>query len=96
MASIPSGRRDRGHAALLPPLKVPGDDVDLAALAANPAVQSFVVRAEKARTGFSLHAGNAGAVANIVRRLEGLPLAIELAAARVRSLTPGAHRRRTR
>jgi class 3 adenylate cyclase len=72
----------------LPPLELPGVDVDLDALATNPAVELFVVRAGEARTGFALHAGNAGAVVDIVRRLDGLPLAIELAAARVRSLTP--------
>ena len=48
----------------------------------------FVERAEAARATFSLDVSNAGAVAEICRRLDGIPLAIELAAARVVSMTP--------
>jgi predicted ATPase len=54
----------------------------------STAVQLFVDRAEAAKPGFALTAENAGAVADICRRLNGLPLAIELAAAKVRLLTP--------
>ena len=75
----------------LPPLGLPAEDTDLtdvAALATSPAVQLFVARAAEARHGFELHAGNAAAVVAVVRRLDGLPLGIELAAARVRSLPP--------
>jgi predicted ATPase len=76
----------------VPPLPLPADPaaVPLADLAAWPAVALFVDRARAVRPGFALTAGNAAAVAEICRRLEGLPLAIELAAARSRLLDPPA------
>jgi predicted ATPase len=71
----------------LPPQSI-GDNAQL--LRASTAVQLFVERARAAKTDFALTDANAQAVAAIVRRLDGLPLAIELAAARVRMLTPQA------
>lgn len=53
-----------------------------------PAVQLFVTRARAARHGFDPDADDLGAVEEIVRRLDGLPLAIELAAARLRAMSP--------
>ncbi|MGE3797952.1 MAG: TIR domain-containing protein, partial [Thermomicrobiales bacterium] len=54
----------------------------------NPAIAMFVECATRARPDFTLSDGNARAVAEICQRLEGLPLAIELAAARVRLVPP--------
>jgi predicted ATPase/DNA-binding CsgD family transcriptional regulator len=57
-------------------------------LAATPAVDLFVRRGQDADPDFRLTEANAAAVADIVRRLDGLPLAIELAAARLDLLSP--------
>ena len=53
-----------------------------------PSVRLFMARAGAAAPGFELTARNAEAIAEICRRLDGLPLAIELAAARIRMLPP--------
>ncbi len=80
------------HEFPVPPLPVPpiGAGGDAADVQRCASVRLFVQRAQAASAGFELTSGNAGAVAEICRRLDGLPLAIELAAARVRLLPPQA------
>ena len=71
------------------PLPQPADDESsLDAIAASPAVQLFIDRAQKVTPEFTLEAHTAATVAAICRRLDGMPLAIELAAARVGLLGP--------
>jgi predicted ATPase/class 3 adenylate cyclase len=69
-------------------LSTPEGNEELDAVASCDAVRLFVDRATAARAGFALDASNAAAVAQICERLDGVPLAIELAAARVGMLTP--------
>jgi predicted ATPase/DNA-binding CsgD family transcriptional regulator len=73
----------------VPPLSLPSPDDTAAAIAENEAVRLFLARAQAERADFALTPANAQQVAEIVRRLDGLPLAIELAAARIAHLTPG-------
>ena len=74
----------------VPPLTLPGDTTSVPDLLRVEAVNFFVERAQAAQAEFALTQQNAGAVTEICRRLDGLPLAIELAAARVRMLPPQA------
>jgi non-specific serine/threonine protein kinase len=85
----PSGSRWE-HLHMVPSLAVP-DARDLAcldAVRAAPAVSLFVERARAADDTFALTEANAPTIATLCTRLDGLPLAIELAAARVRTLSP--------
>lgn len=70
----------------VPPLSVPGRDAT-DDIGEYEAVRLFCDRAAALRPGFALDADNAPAIARICRRLDGLPLAVELAAAQIRALT---------
>lgn len=80
-----------GEALLnVPPLSLPSaGQLTLDTLAHSDAVQLFSARAAFSLPTFALNQGNLEAVVQICRRLDGIPLAIELAAARVRALTSG-------
>jgi predicted ATPase len=76
----------------LGPLPIPAatDADNLSTLERNEAVEMFVDRARLSRFDFRITPDQAGAVVSLLRRLDGLPLAIELAAAKVRFLQPSA------
>jgi predicted ATPase/DNA-binding CsgD family transcriptional regulator len=76
----------------VPALRVPepGGAPSVTAVAACESAQLFAARAAALVPGFAVDEQNAGAIAGIVERLDGLPLAIELAAARVKLLPPAA------
>ena len=93
VAILATSRRVLGlraeHDYPVPPLLLADDPtVSVETLMVSPAVALFVDRASAVRPDFALTEGNAAAVVEICRRLEGLPLAIELAAARTRLLDP--------
>src|ERR1700683_2757927 len=73
----------------VPPLQVPRE-ASVEQVAACGAARLFVQQASMSRPGFTLTAANAADIAAICQRLDGLPLAIELAAARIRLLAPRA------
>jgi predicted ATPase/DNA-binding NarL/FixJ family response regulator len=75
----------------VPPLAMPApaDVADLGHLAANPSVALLLDRARRINPSFELTSANAPLLVSACIRLEGLPLAIELAAARLKVLTPG-------
>jgi predicted ATPase/DNA-binding SARP family transcriptional activator/DNA-binding CsgD family transcriptional regulator len=73
----------------VPSLSMPSpvDTTNLDTLMESESVRLFIDRASHRQSGFDLTPGNAHAVAEICRRLDGIPLAIELAAARTRTMT---------
>jgi non-specific serine/threonine protein kinase len=79
------------HEVPIPPLTLPElhSTPDAASLARSPAVALFVERARAVRPDFAVTSGNARALAEICIRLDGLPLALELAAARIKALAAG-------
>jgi non-specific serine/threonine protein kinase len=85
----PSGGETAAGRTEWPDPPEPREGLTPAAVLRYDAVRLFVERARAALAGFALTPENAPAVGAICRRLDGLPLAIELAAARVRVLTPG-------
>ncbi len=73
----------------VPTLSLPGPtETTAAAICRHDAAELFLQRARAVQPSFSLTDANAPAIGQIVRRLDGIPLAIELAAARVRMLSP--------
>ncbi len=72
----------------VPSLALPPADATAEQAAASAAVRLFADRASAVRPGFAVDADTVGPVVRICRALDGIPLAIELAAARVRALTP--------
>ncbi|HWG02545.1 MAG TPA: BTAD domain-containing putative transcriptional regulator, partial [Trebonia sp.] len=74
---------------VLPPLAVPAaPGTDVSEVSGAPAVRLLRDRAVAVRPGFEVTAGNADAIGRICRALDGMPLAIELAAVWLRTLTP--------
>jgi predicted ATPase/class 3 adenylate cyclase len=78
----------------VPSLEVPSAGADQDTIAEAEAVRLFTDRAAAVKPGFQVTAANAAAVASVVRRLDGIALAIELAAARVPTMTPAELARR--
>jgi predicted ATPase len=76
------------HILVVPALAAPDVQADIRAIRAADAVQLFVQRAHAVDAEFALTPDNASAVADVCRRLDGVPLAIELAAARVDIMSP--------
>jgi predicted ATPase len=62
----------------VPPLEVPGAEADLAVITQTEAVRLFAERADAVKPDFAVNEENAAAVAAVVRRLDGIALAIEL------------------
>jgi non-specific serine/threonine protein kinase len=79
---------ERAFPVLPLPLPSTADATTVERATASPAVRLFATRAQAVRPDFEITTANAAAVEAICRRLDGLPLALELAAARVRHLTP--------
>ena len=82
------------HVYPVSPLATPAGAEDVERLLQCESVALFETRAQAVRPDFAVTSANAGAVADVCRALDGLPLAIELAASRVGALPPAAMRRR--
>lgn len=78
------------HIVAVPPLSLPGPPENPRAARTSEAVELFLDRARAAGASFSLDEDNLTAIGEVCRRLDGLPLAIELVAARSTALTPPA------
>ena len=78
------------HDVHIRPLALPETDASLGEVMRAPAVQLFAQRAQESRDDFALTEDNCRTIGEICRRLDGLPLAIELAASRSRLLSPEA------
>ena len=78
----------------LPPLAVPAVGAGMAEVSESPSVQLLVERARLKQPGFALSEFNADSIAVICRRVAGIPLGLELAAARLQSMTPDEMARR--
>jgi predicted ATPase/class 3 adenylate cyclase len=78
---------DGEHVYRIPSLATPAPDADLAAIRGSEAVQLLADRAAKAGTSLTLDGQTAPVAGRITRRLDGIPLAIELAAARLRGMS---------
>jgi predicted ATPase/DNA-binding SARP family transcriptional activator len=76
------------HTIALLPFVVPPTDANIEALAQSDAARLFCDRASDANSAFSLSDHNRVAVAQLCQQLDGIPLVIELAAARLRSMSP--------
>jgi DNA-binding CsgD family transcriptional regulator len=91
MATSRSPLRMRGeHELAVEPFPLPATDATAEAIVANDGVRLFAERAQALDPHFQVDAANAETVADICRQLDGLPLAIELAAARMKLLSPAA------
>jgi predicted ATPase/DNA-binding SARP family transcriptional activator len=78
----------------VPPLGLPGADADSEAVRQADAVRLFADRAAAVQPDFAVTGQNAAAIAGVCRRLDGVPLAIELASARILAMTPAELARR--
>jgi len=76
------------HVLVIDPLPLPQASMDAAEALAAPSLALFIDRARGARADFALTADNRAALIELCRALEGLPLAIEIAASRIRSYSP--------
>jgi hypothetical protein len=86
---VAHGKADAGEQILtVPPLELPPPEAILEVAAASDAVSLFVQRARRVDADFAVTSANVSAVAEVCRRLDGVPLAIELAAAQIATMTP--------